>query len=148
MLYLAKFIRAGNAKAQVKQVVAGVSMDDDPMMPTVHAQIVAIRRLGFGEFHAHHQGGKLFPFVRVLHPDSHIAEFGQPRHFSLLRLDALCTGWHAGLSLTHEAPSRAVAILVYRTASHAGQSKNHLAFAAFTATHLDLASDSRRSMPC
>ena len=67
LLHLGKFLGAGHAEAQVRQVVAAVGMQDEAVMPIVHAQVAAVAFALLRQLQADESRGEVLPRFEVLH---------------------------------------------------------------------------------
>ena len=72
-LHLREFVGAGDAEAEVAEVVAAVGMHHDPMMQVVHPQVASIGLAFIGQLEADDAGREMFPRIEVFNPDSHVA---------------------------------------------------------------------------
>ena len=80
MLHLTEFSGPCHPEAQVHQIVAVVSVEHDAMMPIIHPEVAAVALFVLDQFHADDPGGKVFPFIGILHPDTHVAQLGYLDH--------------------------------------------------------------------
>ena len=83
-LHLREFVGAGDAEAEVGEIVAAVVMHHDPMMVIVHPQVASIGLAFVGQLKAEDAGGEVLPRGEVFDADSHVAEFRDMNHVHLL----------------------------------------------------------------
>jgi hypothetical protein len=85
VLHFPEFIRPRHPKPQILQVVTAVGMNSEPVVPIIHAQIVAAGFAVVGQFKADSLSGKLLPCVGVIDAESDIAQFSDLNHLDLPR---------------------------------------------------------------
>ena len=82
-LHLAELVGARDAKAEIREVVAAVVVEDDAVMPVIHAEIAAISLAVVRDLEADDLRGKPFPVVEPLHADADVPELRDLDHVLL-----------------------------------------------------------------
>src|SRR5215469_4455580 len=81
-LHFQELFTARDAKSEIHQVVGGVGVEHDTMVPVVHPQVAPVDVAIICDFHADDVCGEVFPFFEVLSAKPHVPEFGYLDHFS------------------------------------------------------------------